>query len=211
MSSQNRSQGEYAATQSSVHGRKLARMTDVASRAGVSTATVDRVLNRRPGVRSTTVQRVLRAAAELDYVLDADQHPALNHKPMRLAFLLPAGTNRYLSMLGRLIMTSQEQLASFNVRARVELTRSFNPELLAHHLRQSARNADGVCFIALEHPAVREAVNSAAERGVPTVTLISDISNTRRIAYIGLDNRSAAGPRATSSLGSLVPDQRKSR
>jgi LacI family transcriptional regulator len=45
--------------------------------------------------------------------------------------------------------------------------------------------------MALEHPVVREAVNSAAERGVPTVTLISDISNTRRIAYIGLDNRSA--------------------
>src|SRR5689334_22713424 len=128
MSGRSRSKDREAAAQPSVHGRKLARITDVASRAGVSTATVDRVLNRRSGVRSTTVQRVLRAAAELDYVLDADQHPALSHKPMRLAFLLPAGTNRYLSMLGGLVMTSQEQLASFNVRARVELTRSFNPE-----------------------------------------------------------------------------------
>ena len=30
-----------------------------------------------------------------------------------------------------------------------------------------------------------------AERGVPTVTLISDILNARRAAYVGLDNRSA--------------------
>ena len=40
-------------------------------------------------------------------------------------------------------------------------------------------------------PAVRETVNGLAERGIPTVTLISDISNTRRIAYISLDNRAA--------------------
>ena len=45
--------------------------------------------------------------------------------------------------------------------------------------------------MALEHPAVREAVNALAERGVPTVTLISDIANTRSVAYVGLDNRAA--------------------
>src|SRR5215204_1868516 len=191
MSDRGPPRGSDAPAGPSLRSRRLARITDVAERAGLSTATVDRVLNRRPGVRSTTVQRVLKAATEIDYILDLDQYLALGQKPMRLSFLLPAGTNRFLSMLGRLIVTSQEQLASFNVKARVEFIKSFNPELLAHHLRQSARNADGICFMALEHPAVREAVNSVAERGVPAVTLISDISNTRRIAYIGLDNRGA--------------------
>jgi LacI family transcriptional regulator len=169
----------------------LARISDVARLAGVSTATVDRVLNRRPGVRAVTVQRVLKAAVELDYIFDVEQHQTLGQKPMRLLFLLPAGTNQFLGMLGRLIATSQEQLASLNVRARVEFIKSFNPELLARHLGEGARNADGIAFMALEHPAVREAVNSLAERGVPTVTLISDIANTRRTAYVGLDNRSA--------------------
>ncbi|RYY70166.1 MAG: LacI family transcriptional regulator, partial [Comamonadaceae bacterium] len=36
---------------------KAARIPDIARAAGVSTATVDRVLNRRAGVRSATVQR----------------------------------------------------------------------------------------------------------------------------------------------------------
>lgn len=31
-----------------------------------------------------------------------------------------------------------------------------------------------------------------AEQGVPTVTLISDLSNSRRVAVVGLDNRTAA-------------------
>ncbi len=40
---------------------------------------------------------------------------------------------------------------------------------------------------------VREAVDWLAERGVPAVTLISDVANTRRVAYVGLDNRCRRG------------------
>jgi LacI family transcriptional regulator len=106
-------------------------------------------------------------------------------------FLLPAGTNRFLGMLGRLIGSSHDQLTSFNMRARVDYVESFKPELLAQELRRVCGYADAVAFMAIEHPAVREAVDALAERGVPAITLISDIANTRRIAYVGLDNRSA--------------------
>ena len=172
-------------------GRKIPRLADVAQRAGVSTATADRVLNRRPGVRFTTVQRVLQAAGELDYILPGGAPPPAALKPLRLAYLLPAGTNRFLGLLGRLIGSSQDRFAALNMRARVEFIDGFKPELLAHHLRKAARDVDGIAFMALEHPAVREAVNDLADRGIPTVTLISDIANTRRTAYVGLDNRSA--------------------
>lgn len=170
--------------------RQMARVEDVARLAGVSTATVDRVLNQRPGVRAVTVQRVLKAAAELGYVLDPGL-PAGALKPLRLAFLLPAGSNRFLTMLGRQIAGSQDQLASFNMRARVDYIESFKPELLAQHLRKVGRDVDGVAFMALEHPMVREAVDWLADRGIPAITLISDVANTKRVAYVGLDNRSA--------------------
>ncbi len=157
------------------------RIEDVAEHAGVSTATVDRVLNGRPGVRALTVQRVLKAAGDIGYLIDGTQ-PASALKPLRLAFLLPAGGNRFLGMLGRLIGSSQAQLASFNMRARVEHIESFRPELLAQHLKAVGREVDGIAFMALEHPLVREAVDRLADRGIPTVTLISDIANTRRVA-----------------------------
>ncbi len=170
--------------------RASARIDDVAARAGVSTATVDRVLNQRTGVRAVTVQRVLKAASEIGYTID-DALPAGALRPLRLAFLLPAGSNRFLGMVGRQIAGSQDQLASFNMRARVDYIESFKPELLAQHLKKVGRDVDGIAFMALEHPTVREAVDWLAERGVPAVTLISDIANTKRVAYVGLDNRSA--------------------
>jgi LacI family transcriptional regulator len=169
----------------------LSRIADVARAAGVSTATVDRVLNRRSGVRAITMQRVLKAAAALSYMPAEDLVAAMTPKPMRLLFLLPDGTNRFLTMLGQLIAHSQERLKPFNVRCQLETIKSFNPELLARRLWHARDKVDGIAFMALEHPAVRETVNLLAEHGVPTVTLISDILNARRAAYVGLDNRSA--------------------
>jgi len=166
------------------------RVPDVARAAGVSTATVDRVLHGRAGVRAVTVERVVRAAAALGYILDSGPYIAKARRPQRLVFLLPEGSNRFLAMLGQLVAETRARFEAFGFTARVEFIRSFNPALLARALRDAGREAEGVAFMALEHPAVREAVDALAEAGIPTVTLISDIANTRRAAYVGLDNRS---------------------
>ncbi|WP_207459277.1 LacI family DNA-binding transcriptional regulator [Azospirillum sp. SYSU D00513] len=168
----------------------LPRIADIARLSGASTATVDRVLNQRPGVRAATAQRVLKAAAELGYLPEGEIQAAAAPKPMRLLFLLPEGNNRYLTMLGQLIRSAEAQGLAPAARCQVEHIKSFNPELLARTLVANWRKADGIAFMALEHPAVREAVNELAERGVPSVTVISDILNCRRAAYVGLDNRS---------------------
>lgn len=43
---------------------------DIAAAAGVSLATVDRVLNQRPGVRHVTREKVETAIRELGYIRD---------------------------------------------------------------------------------------------------------------------------------------------
>lgn len=171
--------------------RHLPTLADVARQAGVSTATADRALNARPGVRSVTLQRVLQAASALNYITDAGARAAAGLAPQRIAFLLPVGDNSFIAMLSRLIGRAQEQLAGFNMRARVERIASFRPDLLAQELKRIGREVDGIAFMAIEHPLVREAVNLLAERGVPSVTLISDVANSSRVAYVGLDNRAA--------------------
>lgn len=177
------------------------RIPDIARAAGVSTATVDRVLHGRANVRPKTAERVLRAAAELDYLpaerlLDA---PA----PLNLHFVLPQGSNRYLQMLGETVAYGAETLAPLPVRCRVHHVEGFDPQALAAQLLRVGRRSDGIAFMALEHPLVREAVHQLAEAGVPVVTLVSDLSNARRCAYVGLDNRSA-GRTAALLLGRFI-------
>src|SRR6476659_8334276 len=130
-------------------------MEEIAERAQVSLATVDRVLHGRSGVRASTVQRVMQAASDLGYMSDAHVRSALAPKPLNLAFLIPEGSNRFLRMLGDLIGYSQEHWAPFRVNCRAEYIEAFNPEALAKQLLRHGRKCDGIAFMALEHPVVR--------------------------------------------------------
>ena len=65
-----------------------ATIADIARQAGVGTATVDRVLNRRPGVNAETVQRVLQVVAELGAPPQRGR-PRIGEN-FRFAFVLPA-------------------------------------------------------------------------------------------------------------------------
>jgi LacI family transcriptional regulator len=189
-----------------VSPKRPARIRDIARAAGVSCATVDRVLNRRPNVRAVTVQRVMRAAATLDYLPDSDLHDLAVPKTLRLVFLLPAGTNRVHRMLADAVEYSEDRLARSHVECRCEFVKGFNPHVLAASLLRFGSQADGIAFMAIEHPLVREAVNTLAEKGVPTIALISDLSTSRRCAYVGLDNR-AAGRTAGYLLGRFIGGQ----
>lgn len=179
-----------------------ATVADVARLAGVSTATVDRVLHGRPNVRPVTAQRVLRAAASLNAVPEAVLARGAS-PPMEVVFLLPAGTNRYLKLLGDAVGWAEPSLRRFNVRCRVGEVDSFDPAALARELLHHGRGAQGIAFMGVEHPLVRDAVRTLAGRGVRVVTLISDLADAPRLAYVGIDNRSA-GRTAALLIGRLA-------
>jgi LacI family transcriptional regulator len=185
--------------------QRAVRVADIAREAGVSAATVDRVLNLRRGARPATVRLVLDAALRLDYPLRPEQRHYLlaPQPPMRIDFLLPAGNNRFVRMLKDYVGIVQEQMTPFNVHCHCHAIEGFNPSALAQALLRVGKQSNGIAFIALEHPIVRETVNTLAERNVPTITLASDLSNSRRLAYIGVDNR-AAGRTAGLLLGRFI-------
>ena len=181
----------------------LPTVIDIARLAGVSPATVDRALHHRPGVRQATLQRVLKAAAELNYLPQAELYAAMAPPPMRLLYVLPTRSSRFLWMLGEWVKHSHEHWAPFNVNCRVTAVESFDPDALTRLLLRRGKQCDGIAFMALEHPKVREAVAELADRGIPCVTLVSDLSHSRRSAYVGLDNR-AAGRTAAHLIGRFL-------
>lgn len=171
---------------------QVARMADIARQAGVSSATVDRVLHHRAGVRAATRDRVLKAAIGLGYLPETALETIAAPRPARLILLLPTGGNQYFALLGRTAAALADELAErFNATVRTVFIDGFKPDLLARQLTLLGKGADGVAFVAIEHLDVREAVSDLAERGVPAVTVISDLAGSRRAGYLGLENRSA--------------------
>lgn len=183
--------------------RTKVTIVDIAGEAGVSPATVDRVLNERDGVRRATADKVIAVAQRLNYPLPAQMMARPGLIQLGFDFLLPAGPNAFMQRLGHEATTIEHNDGTFLARGRLHLVEGFNPGALSRNLLKIGANTDGIAFVALEHPQVREAVNSLVERGVPVATFVSDLSHSRRVGYVGVDNR-AAGRTAGHLLGRFV-------
>lgn len=177
-----------------------ASMADVAQAANVSLATVDRVLNRRKGVKSRTVERVLEAALALGYLSQSQHERLAKPRPPNVAFLLPMGTNPYLRLLGEKVRAFADTRSREDAPVRCFFIESFDAAALASAIRRHSRWADGIAFMAIDHPLVREAAEEVSAGGTRLVSIVSDLPDPSREAYVGLDNR-AAGRTAALLIG----------
>ena len=176
-----------------------ATIKDISRRVGVSTATVDRVINGRPGVKKRTRAQVMAAALALGY-LQEENIPA-RPRPLNLAVMLPKGTNAFLAALGEKFLYEGSELE--NVTVTLHELKTIDPTATAALLRALLGKCDGIAILAVDHPIVREAINMLADKGIPIATLLSDIPDVKRIEYVGVDNQ-RAGRLAGFVLGKFV-------
>jgi LacI family transcriptional regulator len=174
------------------------KVDEIARLAGVSKATVDRVLNNRAGVQEHTRAHVTAVAATLT------EAPFEVAAPGRVSldFILPGGSNPFIADLARHL----ERQAARRPDVDVEIHRltGIEPEEIAAKLTSLRSGCQGVGLIGLDSPAVREALRQQIAAGVSVLTLVSDISHVGRISYVGIDNR-ASGRLAGYLIGRFLP------
>ncbi|MCD7058484.1 LacI family DNA-binding transcriptional regulator [Pelagibacterium xiamenense] len=179
---------------------------DLAKAAGVSLATVDRVLNGRAGVRPATVEKVEAAIEAIGYRRDFTASMLARARDIRLCFILPDGTNQFMAKLADAV-----ERAGANARAeRGQFTllrvKAMEPRALADALDALAPEAcDCAVIVAIDKPEVHAAVARATGRGIKIVTLVSDLPGSARRAFVGVDNI-AAGRTAASLMGRFLPE-----
>lgn len=175
-------------------------ISQIAREAGVSPATVDRVLNERDGVRPRTREIVMHIARKLGYFGPQEENAA--DTAIRLDFVLPAGSNSFIRNLKKYLL--EESRTRSDVAANIHEIEGFDPDRLSTKLAELRDRTDAVGLIALDHPQVREAINDLTKSGVRVGTLVSDIRTVDKIGYVGVDNR-AAGRLAGFLLGRFLP------
>jgi LacI family transcriptional regulator len=178
-----------------------ATISDIAKTCGVSTATVDRVLNNRPGVSAANRQRVMEGAKQLGYLPVADA-VVLPARPAHLEFFLPIGKNAFMADLARHIEDYCSRLPLV-ASCRIHNLKGIAPEALETAADNLSLRANGVGVIAVDHPKTRNVLREIAESGPRLVTLVSDVPAAPRAAYVGIDNR-VAGRTAAFVMGRFL-------
>ena len=163
-------------------------IADIARLAGVGTATVDRVLNRRPGVNAETVQRVMQVVGELG----APQQPGRPRRGenFRFAYVLPADDSPFLGLVDRQIAQAAGDFRHQHITEITHRLDATDPAQFAAELAQVG-DCQGIALLAPDLPPIKLAINELVRSGVHVVTLFSDVAGSMRETCIGADNRAA--------------------
>ena len=165
----------------------------MAEAAGVSVATVDRVLNSRLPVRQSTALRVIEAAERLGYhgasLMRARLLERSDAQIRTLGFLLLRRHEAFYQSFGRQLSAAASACGPGRCMAVVDYMDDLSPAAVADRLLDLGRDVDAIGVVATDHPHVSAAIDTLHAAGRPVFALLSDLSATRRAGYVGVDPR----------------------
>ena len=164
----------------------MATIKEIASLAGVSRGTVDRVLNHRGAVNPQTEAKILEIVRALDYKPNkAGIVLAAQKKNLRLGVVLLGIGNPFYDDVLSGVHDKAAELEGYNCSVLIRQTEYSLEQQLTAIEELVAEGINGLAISPYNDNAVREKINFLCDQGIPVVTLNTDIENSRRMAYVG--------------------------
>ena len=169
------------------------RVREIAQQAGLSEATVDRVLHNRANVRESTRREVEQAIGDLD-----KQRSQLRLAGRKyLVDVVMQAPQRFSSAFQAAVEAELPALAPAVVRSRFHFRETGSVPAMVETLDKiGARGSHGVIVKAPDTDLVAEAIDRLTAEGIPVVTFVTDVPRSSRVGYVGVDNRDAGATAA---------------
>ena len=169
-------------------GTELSGIKEIARRANVSIATVDRVIHRRSGVSIKTRDKINKIIGELDYQPNLLARRLASRKKIRIATLIPmvSGETSFWEAPLRGIEQAEAELRQYGIKLEKNF---FDQNDSASFIKQSKlilkNKPDGIL---LAPSFIEESIaftNSCKQLDIPYVFINSDIPDQNSLCYIG--------------------------
>ncbi|NNE88354.1 MAG: substrate-binding domain-containing protein [Silicimonas sp.] len=189
---------------------KRPTIKDVARAAGLSVATVNRVIAGSGNVREETGRAVAQAAHQIGYhaVGLIEQRLLPNLPRAKFGFLLQKEKQEFYQNLTRELTQAAADFKDANCDIAIEYCHSQAPADVAEQLMLMGQRVQVLGAVAINHPKVTAAVVELKEKGVETFALLTDYAQGERLGYIGLNNLKV-GRGAASMLSIAAPKSGK--
>lgn len=161
----------------------------IAEKAGVSIGTVDRVLHDRPYVKAEVKERILQVMEELDYRPNRMASAlAMSGTPRTLAVVQPVWRGYLREVVAAGVTRFREERRDYNVTVKVWEYPQEDVRTCIRQMNEAVREgAQAIALCATDCQEMREKLAELAERKFPVVTFNSDITEGKRLCYVGED------------------------
>lgn len=183
----------------------MSTIKEIARLAGVSRGTVDRVLNHRGGVNPKTAKKIHEIASQLDYSPNKlGKRLAVRKKQLAFGCVLfgEKRENPYFAAVASAMNLRSTQLAEYGIAVEIRYAAIGDAESLITQIDNLvALGINGLVITPVEHEAVVDKIARLHKAGIPVVTIDSDLSPSKRLAYVG--SNSYAGGQTAGNLMAL--------
>lgn len=161
---------------------------EIAAECGVSTATVDRVLNGRGKVRPDTEARVLAALEAAGYTKNiAARALAIRKASPRIGVVLSSEGNPFFDEVISGIRRAESELSSYGMTVELVTMRGYRPEEQLRLMESLEENLSALVLHPIDDPRIVAKIEALANRGIPTITVNTDLEGSQRRCYVGSD------------------------
>lgn len=181
-------------------GWRAPTISEIARRAGLSTATVDRVLNNRSGVREKTRVKVQAATSQL-----LRQSNTSEFRKLRIGLVVESGEsfNRTLEAGVRQFNAANQDV---EILGKYFISTALESAFVVNQISKMAENTDCLILVSRENAEINRAVKDVVRQEKPIICLTSDLPRSGRASYVGND-QTAAGETAGFLIGRSVRQQ----
>lgn len=178
----------------------------IADHCGVSRGTVDRVLNKRGKVAPEVEERVLKIAAQLDYI----QRPRKKRCNFTIGVITQLSKASFMQEIKKGLQHAKEDLEHRNVTVLIKESTSICEEEQLRFMNElEAEGMQALAIMPVDSDKIRSRINQLIDvHNLPVITFNSDILGTRRISFIGLDNKQS-GIAAAGLMGTYLHGEGK--
>ena len=191
----------------SISGKKI-RIKDIASLAGVSPGTVDRVIHDRGQVTEENREKILQIINELDYKPNLTARSLANKRNYLFVSLCPEyhSPNDYWKAPDDGIDKAAREINDYNITVRRFYFDQFSVKTFTKQVQLIlSLNPDGVLLSPVFRKETIEFVNELDKKQVPYIFLDSNIEGLNNISYLG-QNSFQSGYLAARLLHYSIPE-----
>lgn len=182
-------------------------LKEIAEAAGVSRATVDRVLHGRGHVKPEVEARIRELSREMRYQPSPlGRGLVKSARATKIGVICQFTETPFMKMVVSGIGQVREELRLMGAELLLETIDSYAPARVIASIDQMLQEgAQGLALSPGNTADLRAKIQEVIAQGVPVITFNTDLSGTERLCYVGLDNvragRTCAGLMASSLRG----------